>query len=251
MGWEEQTPARRLSSWYRRFSEDSLTLRWTWWPGPTSRWGWPPRWPRRRTAWRSWRSRRWWSAGLWECTWSGFLPAIAWYVYNHFHLSTDFERQTPPKKTKVYLPSTTVTSTSLSSPRAMLVFLVKCQNYDIIEEIVLERSARLKLDPDRGDEGDKRVTGRDQKGDGGGGSDKWMVSKNQNGNLRWFLPLRHYGTNFQIFFYHTFFLLQLNPTYMKRILHLVPLKNIVLKSSYSCLKYWHSPAPAPAPASDC
>ena len=27
------------------------------------------------------------------------------------------------------------------------------------------------------------------------------------------------GTNFQTFFYPTFFLLQLNPTYMKRILH--------------------------------
>ena len=39
-----------------------------------------------------------------------------------------------------------------------------------------------------------------------------------------------------------FFLLQLNPTYMKRILHFVPLKNIVFKSSYNWFKYWHSSA---------
>ena len=39
------------------------------------------------------------------------------------------------------------------------------------------------------------------------------------------------GTNFQTFFYPTFFLLQLNPTYMKRILHLVSVKNITFKSS--------------------
>ena len=39
-------------------------------------------------------------------------------------------------------------------------------------------------------------------------------------------PLK--GTNFQTFFYPTFFLLQLNPTYMKRILHF---KNITFKSS--------------------
>ena len=51
------------------------------------------------------------------------------------------------------------------------------------------------------------------------------VSNKQNGNLRWFLPLGvdpphpFNGTNFQTFFYPTFFLLQLNPTYMKRILH--------------------------------
>merc|ERR1719495_1549036 len=38
------------------------------------------------------------------------------------------------------------------------------------------------------------------------------------------------GTNFQTFFYPTFFLLQLNPTYMKRILHF---KNITFKSSYN------------------
>ena len=41
------------------------------------------------------------------------------------------------------------------------------------------------------------------------------------------------GTNFQTFFYPTFFLLQLNPTYMKRILHF---KNITLKSSYNWFK---------------
>ena len=41
------------------------------------------------------------------------------------------------------------------------------------------------------------------------------------------------GTNFQTLFYHTFFLLQLNPTYMKRILHF---KNITFKSSYNWFK---------------
>ena len=65
---------------------------------------------------------------------------------------------------------------------------------------------------------------------------RWRLgrgSNNQNGNLRWFLPLGVdpplNGTNFQTFFYPTFFLLQLNPTYMKRILHF---KNITFKSSY-------------------
>ena len=55
---------------------------------------------------------------------------------------------------------------------------------------------------------------------------------NQNGNLRWFLPLGVdpplNGTNFQTFFYPTFFLLQLNPTYKKRILHLVAVKESLL-----------------------
>ena len=41
-------------------------------------------------------------------------------------------------------------------------------------------------------------------------------SNNQNGNLRWFLKL--------------------NPTYMKRILHLVSVKNITFKSSYNWFK---------------
>ena len=41
------------------------------------------------------------------------------------------------------------------------------------------------------------------------------------------------GTNFQTFFHPTFFLLQLNPTYMKRILHF---KNITFKSSYNWFK---------------
>ena len=36
--------------------------------------------------------------------------------------------------------------------------------------------------------------------------------------------------------------------YMKRILHLVPLQNIVFKSSYNWFKYWHSLA---ALAADC
>ena len=38
-------------------------------------------------------------------------------------------------------------------------------------------------------------------------------------------------------FYPTFFLLQLNPTYMKRILHLVSVTNITIKSSYNWFKY--------------
>ena len=56
------------------------------------------------------------------------------------------------------------------------------------------------------------------------------------------------GKNFQTFFYPTFFLLQLNPTYMKLILHLVSVKNITFKSSYNWFKYWHTSA---APAADC
>ena len=39
--------------------------------------------------------------------------------------------------------------------------------------------------------------------------------------------------NFHFIIYPTFFLLQLNPTYMKRILHL---KNITFKSSYNWFK---------------
>ena len=41
------------------------------------------------------------------------------------------------------------------------------------------------------------------------------------------------GTNFQTFFYPTFFLLQLNPSYIK---HLVSVKNIAFKSSYNWFK---------------
>ena len=48
-----------------------------------------------------------------------------------------------------------------------------------------------------------------------------------------FSPKEH---NFQIFFYPTSFLLQLNPTYMKRILHLASVKNITFKSSYNWFK---------------
>ena len=51
-------------------------------------------------------------------------------------------------------------------------------------------------------------------------------------NLRWHLPLC-VRQNFQTFFHPTFFLLQLNPTYMKRILHL---KNITFKFSYNWFK---------------
>ena len=39
-----------------------------------------------------------------------------------------------------------------------------------------------------------------------------------------------------IHFYPTFFLLQLNLTWMKRILHLVSVKNITFKSSYNWFK---------------
>ena len=48
--------------------------------------------------------------------------------------------------------------------------------------------------------------------------------------------------------YPPFFLLQLNLTYMKRILHLVSVKNIIFKSSFNWSKYWRSSAP---PAPDC
>ena len=48
-------------------------------------------------------------------------------------------------------------------------------------------------------------------------------SNNQNGNLRWFMSLGVEPplncTNFQTLFYPSFFLLQLNPTYMKRTSH--------------------------------
>ena len=39
-----------------------------------------------------------------------------------------------------------------------------------------------------------------------------------------------------IHFFPTFFLLQLNLTYLKRILHVIPVKIIILKSSYNWLK---------------
>ena len=45
---------------------------------------------------------------------------------------------------------------------------------------------------------------------------------------------------FPDFFLPHFISLQLNPTYMKWILHLVSLRNIVLKSSYNWFKYRHS-----------
>ena len=48
----------------------------------------------------------------------------------------------------------------------------------------------------------------------------------------------HWGLlkGFHLFF-TPLFLLQLNPTYMKRILHLVPIRNIVFKSSYDWFKF--------------
>ena len=62
-------------------------------------------------------------------------------------------------------------------------------------------------------------------------------AENQNGNLRWHLPLGvrppPLMAKFQDIFYPTFFLLQLNPTYMKRILHF---QNITFKSSYNWFK---------------
>ena len=50
-----------------------------------------------------------------------------------------------------------------------------------------------------------------------------MGTDNQNGNLT--------------FFYPTFFLLQLNPTNMKRILHLASVKNVTFKTSYNWFKF--------------
>ena len=50
------------------------------------------------------------------------------------------------------------------------------------------------------------------------------------------LPPQLYQHHLQTFFYPTFFLLQLNPNYMKRILHMVPVKIIILKSSYNWFK---------------
>ena len=44
------------------------------------------------------------------------------------------------------------------------------------------------------------------------------------------------GTNFEPFFYPAFFLLQLNLIYMKRILHLVPVKIIIFNFSYSWIR---------------
>ena len=64
-------------------------------------------------------------------------------------------------------------------------------------------------------------------------------AENQNGNLRWHLPLGvrpppPLMAKFPDIFLPYFFLLQLNPTYMKqRILHF---KNITFKSSYNWFK---------------
>ena len=52
--------------------------------------------------------------------------------------------------------------------------------------------------------------------------------KKQNGNFVWHLPL-----SFEALLLYFFFLLQLNLTYIKRILHLVSIKNITFKSSYN------------------
>ena len=53
---------------------------------------------------------------------------------------------------------------------------------------------------------------------------------------------------FYPFFTPLFVLLQLNLTYMKRILNLVLVKIIILKSSFNWFKYRHYSA---APAADC
>ena len=50
------------------------------------------------------------------------------------------------------------------------------------------------------------------------------------------IPTPVNGSNFHPLLYPTFFLLQLNPTCMKLILHLVSFKNIIFKSSYNLFK---------------
>ena len=60
---------------------------------------------------------------------------------------------------------------------------------------------------------------------------KW--GKKMSGNLGKF---GKYHLKFPFIFYTFFFLLHLNPTYMKRILHLVSVKNITFKSSYNWFK---------------
>ena len=67
-------------------------------------------------------------------------------------------------------------------------------------------------------------------------------SKNQNG-LKWILPLGVGPPPLPLMeqisshFLANFFLLQLNPTYMKLIVHLVSVKNIDFRPSYNWFKY--------------
>ena len=62
-------------------------------------------------------------------------------------------------------------------------------------------------------------------------------SEKQHGNLKWNFPLSVRPPLLMdiisIYFLPHFFLLQLNLSYMKRILHLVSVKNITFKSSYN------------------
>ena len=87
-----------------------------------------------------------------------------------------------------------------STPRPVVVVVTKI-SYDEMSAIMVTRYTLAKCSLGRG-------------------------SNNQNGNLRWLSPLG-------VVFYPTFFLLQLTPTYLKRILHF---KNITFKSSYNWFK---------------
>ena len=63
----------------------------------------------------------------------------------------------------------------------------------------------------------------------------WSLPFANPNNLTMLFPKSHrFKITMPIF--PTFFLLQLNPTYMKRILHLVSVKNITFKSSYNWFK---------------
>ena len=54
--------------------------------------------------------------------------------------------------------------------------------------------------------------------------------------MKFFNGILHYATQFPPIFYPTFFLSQLNLTYMKQILHLVTVKIVILKSFYNWVK---------------
>ena len=123
---EAQRPAIHRSSWCMKSWEVPQTQRWTLWRGPTWRWGWRLRWPRRRRAWRSWRCRKWWSAGSWGWRWSGWFQVVAWFIFEVSHeINKTKSNCLENTSTNTNLPNTTVTSTSLLAPRAMLVFLIK------------------------------------------------------------------------------------------------------------------------------
>ena len=73
------------------------------------------------------------------------------------------------------------------------------------------------------------------------GMQKGSIPK-KNGNLKWHLPLGvappPLMAQISIHFLPHFFLLQLNLTYMKQILHLVSVKNITFKSSSNIDTLW-------------